>query len=375
MLSSEPEMAISTKCGTLQTGGLSSEWLTSLDGIGTTWDELARACPTGHPQYLLEWLQPWHHVGSTSQSLLSVLISQGERTVAIAPLTLVRRKAHGIVPVRELRWLATGPTDQSDILSLCDARTAGVAVAAHLHQHRRLWDELHLQCVPAGSQAVPAMLDALRDSLRCVVHVKRTPNYYVDTRGDWGAYLATTSKKYVQRDLPRVRRRLAEAGEVVISHDRDPDVGTLLTLVSPVHRARQDELGRESGLSDERYAAFATEALSRLKALGMLSVWTLLVGSEVAAYLIGFEAGRVFYAWNMAHNPAYGAASPGKVLWASAIQRYFDDEMIDEFNMMRGDTEYKLRWTDISRDLLDIRVRNLATRRSALLNGLRKSVG
>ena len=41
--------------------------------------------------------------------------------------------------------------------------------------------------------------------------------------------------------------------------------------------------------------------------------------------------------------------------------------------MMRGDTEYKLKWTSTSRDLLDIRVRNLATGRSALLNRLRRS--
>jgi CelD/BcsL family acetyltransferase involved in cellulose biosynthesis len=148
-----------------------------------------------------------------------------------------------------------------------------------------------------------------------------------------------------------------------------------MTGAAAIHRARQDELGRESGLADERYAAFVAEALEGLRRLGMLSVWTLHVGQDIGAYLIGFETGGVFYAWNMAHNPAYSAVSPGKVLWASAIQGCFEDKTINEFNMMRGDTDYKLKWTNASRDLLDVRVRNLATARSALLNRLRRSAG
>ena len=120
---------------------------------------------------------------------------------------------------------------------------------------------------------------------------------------------------------------------------------------------------------------FLTEALEGLRRQGLLSVWTLRVGSDVGGYLMGFETGGVFYAWNMAHNPAYNSASPGKALWASAIQGCFDDGTLDEFNMMRGDTDYKLKWTGTSRELLDIRVRNLSTTRSALLNKLRRSAG
>jgi len=104
----------------------------------------------------------------------------------------------------------------------------------------------------------------------------------------------------------------------------------------------------------------------------VLTAWVLRVGGKEAAYLIGFEMKRVFYAWNMAHHPDFGGASPGKVLWASAIQSCFEADDIDEFNMMRGDTAYKLKWTSASRDLLDIRVRNLSTARSAAVNALRK---
>ncbi len=68
----------------------------------------------------------------------------------------------------------------------------------------------------------------------------------------------------------------------------------------------------------------------------MFSVWTLHMGQDIGAYIIGFETGGVFYAWNMAHNPEYNAASPGKVLWASAIEGCFEDESVHEFNMMRG---------------------------------------
>lgn len=352
-------------------------WLGSLDGLRQPWNELAQKCPTSHPQYLYDWVEPWWRlVGSRQHALFSVRVDSGDRTVAIAPLMLVRRRTRGLVTLREVQWLATGPSDQNDIISVGAARDAGAAVADHLIRFRRSWDELHLECVPEASEAVEGLLDGLRGGLKCGVSVKRAPNYYVDTSDcDWVGYLETTSKKFVRRDLPRVRRRLAELGELVIRHDRGADVCDLLSVTAAIHRARQDELGRASGLADERYAAFAAEALEGLGRLGMLSVWTLHVGQNIGAYLIGFETGGVFYAWNMAHNPAYSAVSPGKVLWASAIQGCFEDKTNSEFNMMRGDTDYKLKWTNASRDLLDVRVRNLATARSALLNRLRRSAG
>ena len=340
------------------------------------WDELARVCSTAHPQYLYDWLEPWwREIGSRRNTLACVGAYQAERLVAVAPLMLVRRRSRGLASLRVLQWLGTGPSDQSDILSRADAEAAGIAVAEHLARNRRSWDELHLQCVLAGSEAVEALLNALRERVKCSTSVKSARQYYIDTGGGWEHYLATTSKKFVRRDLPRIRRRLAELGELRIDHDRDPDIEALLRMAATIHAARQDELGRESILADSRSRAFLTETLGRLRRQGLLSVWTLRVGSDIGAYLIGFETGGVFYAWNMAHNPAYNAASPGKALWASAIEACFEDPTINEFNMMRGDTDYKLKWTNTSRELLSIRVRNLSTPRSVLLNSLRSRVG
>jgi CelD/BcsL family acetyltransferase involved in cellulose biosynthesis len=350
------------------------ETIETLEGLRQTWDRLAEACPTGHPQYLYEWIEPWwRRIGSARHTLFSLRVESDAQIVAIAPFMLVCRRVRGLAPLREIQWLATGPSDQADVLSAGSARDVGTAVAQHLIKCRRSWDELHLQCVPEESEAVLAMLDVLRSGLKCTISVKRTPNYYIDTAGDWAAYLRTTSKKFVRRDLPRVQRRLAESGDVTVRHDREADIGGLLAQAIPVHRARQHELRRESTLADQDYAGFVADAFEGLKDLGKLSVWVLRVGQDIAGYLVGFEAGGVFYAWNMAHNPAYGAASPGKILWAKAIEGCFEDETIHEFNMMRGDTEYKHRWTSTYRDLLNIRVRNLATARSAFLNGLRRA--
>lgn len=357
--------------------GLSSQWLTSLDGVGPLWDELAEACPTRHPQYFFDWLEPWwRHIGSRDNALSCVRVLSCDHTIAVAPLMLVRRRTRALVSIRTFKWLATDANDQSDVLARGDAIEAGVAVAEHLCRYHRYWDELHLKAVPEASSAVKGLLDTLETNLKCTTMVKRTPSYFIDTSsGDWEDYLATTSKKFVRRDLPRVCRRLNDLGKVEICCERGIDSGELVSVAAGIHRARQDELGRASGLADTRYRTFQTEAFQRFQRRGVLSPWILRVGGSIGAYLIGFESGRVFYAWNMAHDPTYGSASPGKVLWASVIQRCFEDETIDEFNMMRGDTAYKLKWTDTFRYLLDIRVRNLATARSLCINRLRRRTG
>jgi CelD/BcsL family acetyltransferase involved in cellulose biosynthesis len=352
----------------------SSAWCTSLDGLGSSWDRLAIASSTAHPQYLLDWVQPWWcHVGSRVHSLCCVQVVEGGETAAIAPFMLVRRRIKGVVPWRELAWLASGPTDQSDILTGSDAAAMGAKVAEHLARNARRWDELRLQCVPADSKAVQSLLRELEGRVRCTVSTKPAPCYFIETAdGDWERYLETTSKKFVRRDLPRIERRLAELGRVEMRQRKDLTVAEILGVVSGIHGARQEELGRTSIFGDPSLSAFVVDALERFRARGILSVWCLYVDAQIAAYLIGFKTGGVFYAWNMAHNPDFGSASPGKVLWARVIRACFEDDGIREFNMMRGDTDYKLKWTNTSRDLLDIRVRNLESIRSSVVNKLRR---
>lgn len=353
---------------------MTADFVDSLGPMRATWDELATSTPTSHPQYLLDWLEPWwDHLGSETASFCSVVITEGGETVALAPLVLIRRQARGVVTVRELRWLAMGATDQSDILSRQAPRKAGLAVGEHLCAGKARWDELHLACVPQDSESCMGMLEALRNGMKCDVAVRRDPSFFIDTSSaDWAAYLLTTSKKFVRRDLPRVRRRIAELGDARVVRESNLDVDDFLAMASVVHKARQDELGRESLFSSSAYRSFVREAFRRLGKRGAITAWLLRVDQRVAAYLVGLEFRGVFYAWNMAFDPAFGGVSPGKALWASAIEGCFEDAGIREFNMMRGDTAYKSKWTQATRDLLDIRVRNMDTPRSRMLNRLRR---
>jgi CelD/BcsL family acetyltransferase involved in cellulose biosynthesis len=283
------------------------------------------------------------------------------------------RRARRVIPIREIRWLADGACDQGDILSKGDPRSVGRAVGEWLCQAHDTWDEIHLANVPADSEAVSSLVDTVRAGIACEYLTRSSPSFYIDvSTGDWHAYLATASKKFVRRDLPRIERRLAEIGEVTVTGDRTPEIGALLDDLGAIHFARQTELSRSSLYTDRLYVEFLRDALTLSTSAGRVSVWTMHVGPVIAAYLIGFIDNGVFYAWNMAHNPEFGAASPGKLLWARVIRGCFEDPAIREFSMMRGDTAYKLKWAPQSRDLLDIRVRNRSTRRSTLVNSLRR---
>jgi CelD/BcsL family acetyltransferase involved in cellulose biosynthesis len=373
VVSSSEDMVRSSSSATSCPDGLSCVWRTNLDDIAAEWDELAQASPTRHPHYLLDWLQPWWScVGSKRHSLRVALVFEGERTTAIAPLMLVERRTHRLATIRELQWLAMGDTDQSDVLCATDQARAGAAVAHHLVRHQGAWDELHLSSVPEGSQAVGSLIEVLRAGLKCEVTIRRHRCLYIDAGGgDWDAHLQSTSRKF-REDLRRIRRRLEDMGELAISQSTTVDLDEFLRLATALHGVRQQELGRETRLATVEFGSFVREALERLQNRGMLLVWTLHVGDTVAAYNLGFRMGSVVYGWNMAHDPAYSSASPGKVLLASAIESCFVDESVGEFNLMRGDTDYKRKWTSTHRDLLDIRVRNFSTPRSALVNSLRR---
>ena len=56
----------------------------------------------------------------------------------------------------------------------------------------------------------------------------------------------------------------------------------------------------------------------------------------------------MYYAWNMAFLPDYAQFYPSGFLWSHMV-RECHDKGLKEFNMMRGEAEYKTKWTKSAR--------------------------
>jgi CelD/BcsL family acetyltransferase involved in cellulose biosynthesis len=150
----------------------------------------------------------------------------------------------------------------------------------------------------------------------------------------------------VKTDVARQLRRIEEVGGFELKFTNDLSVSELLQAAADIHTKRQNELGRESLFERPNERAFVEEICALYKQRGWLDYIVLIMHGRIAAYELGFLYGGVRYGWIMGFDPEYHKLSLGKVLTYHWIEDAFRRKEIVEFNFMRGDSEYKRKFTD-----------------------------
>jgi CelD/BcsL family acetyltransferase involved in cellulose biosynthesis len=302
------------------------------------WDALeALLDRTGAPITMRRlWLEPWVQRGSWEPWLVGVPEPPG--LTAAAPLARRRRRG-----VTEIVGLGHGWADHARLPATdpAAARALALGVRTELSRLRGPW-RLVVEQLPRADP-VARLLGDLLDQHR---HVE----------GDGLPRLAVGSSrlpsdrlsKRFRYDHRRAEREARSAGlGPVLRYERDPrGVAALLTRVAALRRLRDHERGRPSDLdapADERYWAGLCAALA---ARGDLEVATLWLGGELAAYNLGIVDGRVYRCWDGRIAPAWARYRPGYLLHVPLLDHVASGHEVDEIDLMRGVTEFKLRFAD-----------------------------
>jgi hypothetical protein len=142
-------------------------------------------------------------------------------------------------------------------------------------------------------------------------------------------YLRGSLSSHHVREFRRMKRRLAEKGEVahvVARSEEDVRTGleTFLTLEASGWKGRQ----RTAMAVDRFRAAFAREAVHRLGEQDLCRVHSLTLNGETIASLIVFVEAGMAYTWKTAYDEAYAAYSPGTLLMIELTRQHLDDPNI-----------------------------------------------
>ncbi|WP_157018831.1 GNAT family N-acetyltransferase [Mesorhizobium xinjiangense] len=159
-------------------------------------------------------------------------------------------------------------------------------------------------------------LSAISNGERAVLHS--------DLDGE--AYLKGALRSHHYREFRRLKRRLAEKGELTHDVVRHPE---------EVRQAAEEFLSLEASgwkgragsamIVDRFQAAFAREAIDRLSGRDMCRIHRLRLDGCMIASLIVFVEQGVAYTWKTAFDEAYGAFSPGTLLMIEATKVHLDD--------------------------------------------------
>lgn len=304
-----------------------------LERLRPEWAALWARCPEATPFQSPEWVLAWWHQFGGAEPWALTLRRAG-RLVGLLPL-FVWRDPQG---VRKALVIGTGLSDYLDALVEPGADGGAEQLLARVASESHRWDVCEFHQLRGSSPLLAALPSTgCRDEVVAgdPCPVLRLPDRVDDLNGRVPAGLLSKLGYY--------RRRAAAAGPVRVDGADERNFDELFDALLRLHAARWSAAGQPGVLADAAVRRFHREAACGLLRAGVLRLYGLRIGGEVAAALYGFQAhGRAYY-YVGGFDPAFGPLSPGTLVVGHAIEEAVR-EGCREFDFLRGREEYKYRW-------------------------------
>jgi CelD/BcsL family acetyltransferase involved in cellulose biosynthesis len=214
------------------------------------------------------------------------------------------------------------------------------------------WQALDWYNLQEDSPTLPVLEQAARKRGWDYQAERLQPTPYIPLPGDWEAYLAGLDKK--QRH--EIRRKMRRAASAAV-----PARWYFVEDEANLEKESRDFLDLMA--QDSEKAAFLTPAMREqmLRTIycafekGYLQFGFLEVDGEKAAGCLNFDyLGRI-WAYNSGINHRFEEYSPGWVMLAYLLQ-WANENRREEFDLMRGNEEYKYRFGALNRYIVRAQV-------------------
>ena len=312
--------------------------LTDQESIATLipeWDELSRRDPHSTP----------YQTGSLTIGLGDLSSSRGTPYIVVA-----RSDAGVLVGVLPLHRVRGG------------GRLGGQRLEGYTTWHTSYFDCSVDPAVPEAGQALLDAVRANRDWDRCDLRFLRPEANLLRgcagaRDGSDGSFQTIRREAFVERNggggvTPhKAARRLSKAGEVLFTAAEPLDqIGATIQRFAAIHTNRWAASGKAAEFADPSVSDQLARLLGVAAGSGLCRIGTLRLSGEIVAVHIAFRWRGVQFSWRMAHDAQWQETSPGRLLMSLMIEEAFESGC-QEYDLGRGNDEYKQRWPTEARPL------------------------
>ncbi len=180
--------------------------------------------------------------------------------------------------------------------------------------------------------AVASMLKSVAETHGLPLETtSRVERPFLESRQDGDKYLKASLSSNRYREFRRLKRKLAEQGQLVHSVARRPEdirpaIENFLALEAAGWKGRK----RTAMVVDRYRAAFAREAVHGLAEQDLCRIHSLTLDGKLIASLIVFVEAGVAYTWKTAYDEDFSAFSPGVLLMIEVTKQHLDDPNIEQ---------------------------------------------
>jgi CelD/BcsL family acetyltransferase involved in cellulose biosynthesis len=299
----------------------------------------------------------YKHFGNEKDNALYVL-RDGTKIVGFVPLFMNTRKTGKILPWKELSFIGVA---RHEITNFCDfivdeEYTDGISFFFDHLLKEKSWHALQLKYLTEAGSYFETLKKTL--DLKGVDHATKivTKVLYVDLKsyGSWENYYGSLGRN-LRRELTKRNYKFEEYDDYRYVRNPPVEDDELFQVIRHLYTKRQKQLGRK-GFSEAVWNFFS-EFISDFRKKDLLDFSLIYVNGKPISYTLGFKFKNIYYHESIGFDPDYEQLSPNKVHHKLLIESCFKDGL-DEFNFMRGDSDYKFKWTQTYRNSYQIRLAN-----------------
>jgi CelD/BcsL family acetyltransferase involved in cellulose biosynthesis len=273
------------------------------------------------PNTSLEWTLALlaTHVAATDR-LVTVVLRDAERLVAVVPMVIRREPLLGVARVATLRLLADLSTAHSDILRAPGATDIATPLLSVLMRAAPRWDVLRIGNFLESNPVAEQLAASLGASGLAWRGRREQPSYFHEFEGSYDDYLRGRSAKF-RNYLRRKTRQLGAMGRLEVR---------LAGRDQPVGRAYQDLLAVDerswkhghgtaiTAVTHQRefYRRLCEGAARR----GRLHLLVLYLDDRPVAFDLGLTMADRYYYLKTSFDDSLRAASPATVLRARLVE-------------------------------------------------------
>ncbi len=326
-----------------------------LKQLAADWNALLERSQANTVFLTWEWISQWIDTYQTGSRLLTLAVFDDNRLAAVAPLWIETRRIGGLPLRRILRFFGANEVC-ADHLDFIVHRKGSTHLIETLWEYlfgtlSTQWDTLEYHHAPDDSPVLRSFVQFAEADHRCLNHELEGVSYcpYILLPETWDEYVADLSANN-RRALKVAHRRLADHGEPRLELCRkEQELKPAMERLIELNRRIWNERGESGSFSTPEFERFhlniAREFLPREK-LFLCSLW---LDQQYLGAFYGFIHDRVLSFYIMsAERQLLPRVNIGRVLLGMCVEKAIELSC-REFDMLRGDEEYKTHWTDRTR--------------------------
>ena len=312
------------------------------------WNDLLKHSGSATPFLTFEWLTTWWDCYNNGKQLFVLIAREDGEIVGIAPLYIEKKVYYKLIPLKKICFLGTGISDYLDFFIAKNREQVLNAFFNYLYTHRKLWSILRLREINESSPNFPILQNIVAQNSKIKLdELNICP--YIEISKTWDSYYASLSKNFRQ-DLRTQFNRMKknDVSYKILKDTKDFD-GELLNQLLTIHLQNITAKNKTSFLQTAAGKKFLTSILTAWQNEDICILYSLKIGENIAAYALCFRFEKKMYYWLVGIEREYEFYSPGKILLHDLLLEIFRLGILIEFDLLRGEEEYKYRWTDKER--------------------------